>query len=280
MEDDLERFVETPRLRPQTQALYRRCVREFLAYADRDPHRWSFRTVEDWMSTLLARGLQPQSVNIFRKAVCFASRRRAKYLACEDFAVKVDKLRPSKNPHKPVLEEDEVFALLKACDGPKLRDLRDRTLILVALRTGLRRGGLLALDVEGIQGSKITTVDKGGSMLSFEADDETIDMLSDWLEASGIGSGAVFRNVRGDKINERMTDFQIWYVFKERAKKAGLRHIHPHLLRHTTVTWLREAGVSSADVRTLTGQSEKTIENIYTHMRRRGPIGAKLPKLT
>jgi hypothetical protein len=45
------------------------------------------------------------------------------------------------------------------------------------------------------------------------------------------------------------------------------------------VTWLREEGKSSAEVSKLTGQTERTIENIYTHVRTRGAIGDVLPSL-
>lgn len=52
-----------------------------------------------------------------------------------------------------------------------------------------------------------------------------------------------------------------------------------HLARHSTVTWLREEGKSAAEVSKLTGQTERTIENIYTHVRTRGAVGAALPSL-
>ena len=45
------------------------------------------------------------------------------------------------------------------------------------------------------------------------------------------------------------------------------------------MTWLREAGKSSAEVSKLTGQTERTIENIYTHVRTRGAVGEALPSL-
>lgn len=76
-----------------------------------------------------------------------------------------------------------------------------------------------------------------------------------------------------------MSPFQIWRVFDQRAKRAGIRHVFPHLARHSTVTWLREEGRSSAEVRLLTGQTEATIENVYSHVRKRGAIADVLPSL-
>jgi site-specific recombinase XerD len=55
--------------------------------------------------------------------------------------------------------------------------------------------------------------------------------------------------------------------------------VFPHLARHSLVTWLREAGLSPAEVSKLTGQTERTIEDIYTHVRTRGSVSAVLPSL-
>jgi hypothetical protein len=42
---------------------------------------------------------------------------------------------------------------------------------------------------------------------------------------------------------------------------------------------LREEGVSPMDIRRLTGQTEKTIEDIYTHSRKTGAVGSAMPSL-
>jgi integrase len=125
-------------------------------------------------------------------------------------------------------------------------------------------------------------VNKGGGRITFEADAETLAALEEWrqrLAALGVTSGRVFRAVRGEKIRGAMSAFQIWRVFDARAKLAKIRHVFPHLARHSTVTWLREEGKSSAEVSKLTGQTERTIENVYTHVRTRGAVGDAMPSL-
>jgi hypothetical protein len=47
----------------------------------------------------------------------------------------------------PDLSENEVRRLLKACDGPELRDKRDKAMLTMLAETGVRAAELLSLDV-------------------------------------------------------------------------------------------------------------------------------------
>jgi integrase len=279
----LDELIKTSEdLQPRTKALYREGVAAFVAFAGDDPSLYTAAVVECWLFELL-KARKPQTVNVYRKAVCYASKRFAKHVAngC-DFAANVEKVKEPLAEAREPLTYKETQRLLTTCEGDKLVDVRDRALIILALRSGLRRGGLLALELSGVKPPKITTINKGGSPLTFEADAETLAALDAWiacLRLRGVTGGLVFLNVRKDKIREPMTAFQIWKVFDRRAKQAGIRHVFPHLARHSTVTWLREEGKSSAEVSQLTGQTERTIENIYTHIRTRGAVGEALPSL-
>lgn len=279
----LDALIETSlHLQERTKELYRACVAEFVAFAGSDPSTYSSVLVERWLYILL-KERQPQTVNVYRKAIRYAARRWAKQdRSHTDFAADVDKVKVKRLPSKVPLTYDEAAKLLATCASDTLTDVRDRALIILALRSGLRRGGLRALEWKGIKPPKITTVNKGGSPITFEADAETLASLEEWqkrLLALGVTSGHVFRAVRKEKIYGVMSAFQIWRVFDLRSKRAKIRHVFPHLARHSTVTWLREAGKSSAEVSKLTGQTEQTIENIYTHVRTEGAVGAALPSL-
>lgn len=278
----LDALIETSlNLRPRTKALYRECVAEFVAFAGTDARGCTPAMVESWLYKMLE-DRKPQTVNVYRKAIRYASKRYAKHELGSDFAAKVEKVKaPSAEKREPISYE-EASDLLTTCDGEDLVNIRDRALIVLALRTGLRRGGIQALEMSGIRPPKITTLNKGGGSLTFEADTETFSALDTWLAClrrHGVTQGIVFLNVRKDKIHGRMSAFQIWKVFDRRAKQAGIRHVFPHLARHSTVTWLRAEGKSSAEVGKLTGQSERTVENIYTHTQTRGAVSAALPSL-
>lgn len=280
-------------LAPRTKELYLVCVREFLEYAP-EPKAWTVGMVEDWLGYLMSESrpkgrLAPQTVRVYRKAIRYASRRYAKRERQEDFAHLVDRIKANKPERDEVLDEDELGKLLRTCgDRSDTIDLRDYTLIVVAARTGLRRGGLHAMTWEGVdfKTGEITTKQKGGGTITLEADKLTLQTLKEWKEAFtgerfGRPTGSVWRYItaRGETSSLTMSEWQIWDVFRKRSKRAKIRHVHPHLMRHSTVTWLRDAGVSSMDVRRLTGQTEKTIEDIYTHSRKKGAVADVLGDL-
>lgn len=283
-------------LAERTKDLYLVCVKEFLGFAGKDPEKWTVGKVEDFLTHLLSpkRNLARSTVRVYRKAIRYASRRYAKRGGV-DFAHLADSIKAPPVERDDVLDENELEKLLDTCgDRSSPTDLRDYVLIVVAARTGLRRGGLHALNWSGVDFKRgmITTRQKGGGTITFEADEVTLqalktlaeDLPSDDLKKDHPVFCVVKRQVSRHHVDETMTDirlseWKLWDVFRSRAAMAGIRHVHPHLMRHSTVTWLRDAGVSSMDVRRLTGQTEKTVEDIYTHSRRRGAVGTALGAL-
>jgi len=279
----LVELIETSTsLADRTKELYAECVETFITFAGSDASAYTSAAVEDWISDLIKKKqLRPQTANVYRKAIRYASKRFAKR-GGKDFAADVEKIKQQPSDPREPLSYEEAQKLLATCEGADLVAVRDRALIVLALRSGLRRGGLRALEMSGVRPPKITTVNKGGANITFEADVETFAALDEWfvcLRRLGVTKGPVFLSIRKTKIRGVMSAFQIWKVFDSRAKQAGIRHVFPHLARHSTVTWLREAGASSMDVRQLTGQTERTIEDIYTHSRKRGAVGNALPSL-
>jgi integrase len=283
----------------RTRELYRECVADFVAYAGSDPQRWTYGAVEDWLGRLLSHGrtaaarergkCSPQTVRVYRKAIRCASRQYARRQGdpSRDFARDVGKIKAKPSAVREPLTYEEAGRLLDTCQLYTPVNIRDRALLVLALRSGLRRGGLCALMIENIQPPKITTINKGGDPITFEADAETFAVLGEWLQllqVAGVARGSVFRDVRfapdgRTQVGRPLTAYQIWSIFRSRAKRAKIRHVFPHLARHSTVTWLREEGKSAAEVSKLTGQTERTIENIYTHVRTRGAVGEALPSL-
>ena len=221
----LDELIETSlTLQERTKDLYRECVTEFVAFAGDNPNSYTSALVERWLFELL-KNRKPQTVNVYRKAIRYASKRFAKHDARgRDFAADVEKVKAQPSEPRVPLTYEEAQRLLGTCDGDELVDVRDRALIVLALRSGLRRGGLRALELSGVKPPKITTINKGGSRITFEADAETLAALDTWiarLRALGVTAGRVFINVRKGKIRGTMSAFQIWKVFDRRAKQAA-----------------------------------------------------------
>ncbi len=107
---------------------------------------------------------------------------------------------------KPLLRED-LFVVLGAT-GDRLKDLRDRTLLLIGFAGGLRRSELVAInfiDIERVREGIILTIrrsktDQGGvgrrTGIPFGRTIHCpVRAMENWLSATRITDGPVFRPV-------------------------------------------------------------------------------------
>jgi site-specific recombinase XerD len=231
---------------------------------------WTAAKVEDFRDELVRQGQKTSTINLRLRTLSYAAQRWAKRAGTQNFALGVELLREDK-PERAPLSDEEMDRLTASCIGDRIVDLRNYALVVMFVRTGVRRGGLHKLNCDDIGSDRrIQVILKGGRPHSFILDDQTHEALQAWfacLHQHGITSGAVFRRVRKNRIGDRMSPFQIWHVVSEAAKHAKIRHVFPHLLRHTLVTVLREDGATPLEVSGLTGQSEETIMRTYTHHR-------------
>jgi integrase len=130
---------------------------------------------------------------------------------------------------------------------------RDRAIVLLGFASALRRSELAALDVSDvgferdglvltIRRSKGDQHGKGQFVgVRYGRREKTcpVKALQDWLRAAGIGSGALFRPVRGDTVRPlRMSDRAIYDAIKAACARAGLDETRygAHSLRSGHVT--------------------------------------------
>jgi len=164
----------------------------------------------------------------------------------------------------PVVTDDELAALLKACVGKDFNDRRDEALIRFLLDCGVRiseacdlRLDQLDLDqgmaiVEG-KGSKVRPVYFGAR--TARALDRYVRMRSQhrWAHLD-----ALFLTQRGalsaDGARERV---------KIRGDMAGIVDLHPHRFRHTFAHDFLMAGGQERDLKRLAGWSSDVILERY-----------------
>ena len=116
--------------------------------------------------------------------------------------------------------------------GDRLIDVRNRALLAVAYDTLLRRSELVSLEVSDflvevdgtatllVRSSK-TDADGRGAMLYLARD--TVQLVKEWLEGSGVGGGRLFRSVRKDgTVGKKLDPSQVPRIYKTMALCAGL----------------------------------------------------------
>ncbi len=191
------------------------------------------RRLSSWSTLTQWRGLKGKfNAPGLRQALKLASRASA---------------RPRGRKSPKAVAADVVAALLKACAGDRLVDVRDRALLLMAFASGGRRRSEVAalrveqlavqdpvpLDPKNPDGptlpcmtihlgrTKTTEADAGASVLLIG---RPALALTEWLERAGISDGAVFRGIDrwGHLERKALTPQSVNLVLKRRIAQAGL----------------------------------------------------------
>ena len=186
----------------------------------------------------------------------------------------------AKNPRRlppEVLTDSEVCALMRACSRNAPTGLRNRALIALLYRSGLRINEALDLypkDLDLADGSVRVLNGKGGRSRMVGVDPGAIAIIERWLDArtrKGLNNRQpVFCTLAG----QPMADAYIRVMLKRLAKRAGIeKRVHAHGLRHTHAAQLRAEGVDIAIISRQLGHSSiSTTARYLDHLAPRAVI--------
>jgi integrase len=138
------------------------------------------------------------------------------------------------------LTPEQAKSLWQAPDARRLRGKRDRALLAILVACGLRRHEIAELTVDHLQQREghwaiIDLVGKGRHMRTIPVLDWVYGALNEWMAASGIHSGKLFRKVSsaGKPWGEGVTEKLVWHIVKEFSNRIGNDRLAPHDLRRT-----------------------------------------------
>lgn len=179
-------------------------------------------------------------------------------------------LKPPKQDKKitHALTDDQLKALLKACQGKTLRDKRDEALLRLMAETGLRASetiGLELSDVDLNRGLAIVHKGKGNKGRVVPFGPQTAAALDRYIRARRAHQMAETNALwLGSRNGSALTYPGLDKTLKARAVDAGVGGFHLHLLRHTAAhRWLR-AGGSEQGLMAVAGWSNRTMLDRYT----------------
>ncbi len=178
-----------------------------------------------------------------------------------------------------VLTPDEVRALLATCPPTTRTGLRDRALITVLYRAGLRISEALALrpkDVDPAVGSIAVLHGKGDRHRVVGIDAIALDIVDQWLRhRDSLGhppTDALFCTSTG----RQMDDGYFRALLPKLARQAGIaKRVHAHGLRHTHAFELMMEGVPMRIIQQQLGHvSLATTDRYLAHIAPREVIEA------
>lgn len=170
------------------------------------------------------------------------------------------------------LDEPEVTALLAAPDRSRWEGRRDRTLILLAIQTGLRVSELLGLnrgDVTLGASAHLRCRGKGRKQRAVPLTGPVEAALRLWLtERGGLPDDPVFCSRTGRRLSpdavQRRLALHAHVAATDCPSMAG-RRISPHVLRHTNAMGLLHAGVDTTVIALWLGHADIRSTNAYLH---------------
>lgn len=285
-------IMRSTRLREASKTAYLTGVRSYIQFVGVDEAHWTPESVERWRDALLQRGVKPQSVNGWLAGLRYAAKRRTDIYGASNFATMAERAMTG-GVHAPeegrALTYEEAGALVGTCDD-SLAGKRDRAILLFGLKLGLRRAGIVSTKIGDYNRStrvlsNITL--KGGRLHTITLDDETADALEAWLDCRVLDPAApLFVGFTKPQLSglpalrsTPLSTSAVYAIVKARAATAGISDVHPHILRHTCLSWLNAEGVDTTARRSLTGIKTDAIVDRYTHRTEKTAIGAALPKI-
>ena len=179
-----------------------------------------------------------------------------------------------RHTRRPVdfLNRDEVEALLRAPDRRTRAGRRDRTLLLVAVQTGLRASELFGLRCKDVQfgpGTHLRCHGKGRKERCTPLRKDAAAALRSWLEElRGEPDTPVFPNQRGDSLSHDGLDYLLAkHLAVARAVCPSLKkkRVTPHVLRHTAAMDLLQNGVDRAVIALWLGHESVETTYVYLH---------------
>jgi len=288
----LEFFIEDchdRQLTDETIRRYRSSIKQYLAYLEQrgilivnvDKH-----TLHDYIRQRRSQGIDQKTLENDLSGIAGLY----EYLVFEDYmernpvpGVRKRYLRRYKeesdgdveSPRK-LLTVEEMSLLINS-----VIDTRDKAIMTVMAKTGVRRGELIAMDIDDINWAEQSITIKrnqfkkrSGRTVFF--DDETARVLRRWVSQREKLSPTTKALLVGEH-GERLKRNGVYSMVVKYAQRVGLHdpksacvedHFSPHCFRHWFTTHLRRAGMEREFIKALRGDRRKEAIDIYDRIDR------------
>lgn len=284
----LEKFLESRRLSRKTRINYLMSLSCFskIVGSIEDSGRREF---EEWYRRVDSGGYKASTILLYTSHLSqllrFAlmsrglSRREIEdrvAVAMEGVPLEDLRREESRSPYRDKLVSDEEFeALMEAARHPRVK-----ALVSVLRESGCRKGEVLSLRIRHIEflptHVEIKVLGKTGERTIPLV--RSLTHLRRWLDVhpdQRKGSPLFATMINGEV--KRMGKDTPNHILKDLCDRAGVRHIYPHMLRHTRLTELARAGLGEYQLKSFAGWSPSSnMAARYIHLTGRAHVDAIL----
>ncbi|TAK32630.1 MAG: integrase [Chloroflexota bacterium] len=222
--------------------------------------------IESYLSDVLARNKPTTASTFFRGLQAFFK------WCIEEGEIRESPMVRMKAPHipespPPVLTEDQLRRLLKACEGRDFAARRDMAMIRLLVDSGMRRAECLGLNVQDVDFDMnvVHVLGKGRRPRACAFGRKTAQALDRYLRVRAqhrlADLPALWLSQTG---NAALRESGIATMLRRRANEAALPPgLHAHLFRHTFAHQWLAAGGQEGDLMRLAGWRSRTMLGKY-----------------
>ncbi len=219
--------------------------------------------VEAFIAELLARWKPATASNRYRALASFF-----KWCLAEGEvkASPMANMKPPAIPEAPpgVLSDDDLRALLKACEGKEFEARRDTAILRLLLDTGMRRAEIANLKVDDLdfEHNVAVVLGKGRRPRACPFGRKTAQALDRYLRTRAQHRHAPLPGLWIAR-KGALTESGVYQVVKDRGTQAGISTAYTHLFRHTYAHQWLAAGGQEGDLMRLAGWRSRTMLGRY-----------------
>ncbi|MEU5946269.1 tyrosine-type recombinase/integrase [Micromonospora sp. NPDC047465] len=167
----------------------------------------------------------------------------------------------------PIVPDDQIAALLKACSGREFGDRRDTAMIRLWCEAGSPRVSEMVgicLDDLDMRHDKVTLHGKGDKIRVIPFGAKTGQAIDRYLRVRARHKDAnKLDNLWLGQLGGALTTSGAYRLLERRCREAGIPRIHPHKLRHLAAHLWADAGGSEGDAMALFGWSSAEMPRRY-----------------
>lgn len=168
------------------------------------------------------------------------------------------------------LTPEEVTRLVASCDENTVVGRRDRAILTLLARMGLRAGEVAALELSHFDWShgEVTVPGKGSRLTRLPLPEDVGEALATYILGGRprYSTGPLFLRVQAPR--GRLSAESVKEVVRRACRRAGIRSVGPHRLRHAIASHTLAAGASLTEVGQVLRHRQQSTTAIYAKVDR------------
>lgn len=262
--DNYLRQLADAKLSPGTIRQYREILKGPIAHTRKEPKNITISDLEEYNTVLskrLTQNIQKTHLIIIKKFFAYRG-----YISKQELDTKLP-LPKTVRKLPEYLTMEEAYKLLEAAKY----NPRNHGIITTFLYSGLRLSELTNLDIEDInfqENAIKVRAGKGNKDRLVPLAAQVRDAISEYLgyrinnKLMPKEGDALFLGQKGMRISPEM----IAKMLRMYSAKAGIRHVHPHLLRHTALTMIYRKTRDIYFTSKIAGHTTMNMTQLYAHV--------------